>query len=226
MTRRIILILVGAFVVLALMFALWFWLFGKQTTVEEQLGGFGAADNRGAGVGTGAGTGGNTQTLIGGTTDTNGAGGTSNIQTPLYVSPPYTPPDISSGSGYSGGGSYTPPDVDWLDGSTSGGEGVGFNPTPINAVNNIDIEGTAYFTGSVSAGSPGGVGLGGALLGVAGGCVAQYLTQKAVVGGANVVQGAAQTAVTLTDLELQHLGYYAVVIVLRLAKLSCCLLRM
>ncbi|MDZ4225916.1 MAG: hypothetical protein U1C66_00295, partial [Patescibacteria group bacterium] len=177
MTRRIIFILVGALLVLALMFVLWFWLFGKQADVEEQLGGFGTADDRGAGAGTGTSAGGNIQTVIGGTTDTGGTGGISNIQTPLYVSPTYSPPNISSGSGLDTG-SYNPPNVDWLDGSTSGGQGVGFNPTPINAINNINIEGTAYFSSSANANDGGGVGLGGALLGVAGGCTAQFLVQK------------------------------------------------
>src|SRR3989344_4857324 len=98
MTRRIILILVGALLILALMFALWFWLFGKKADVEENLGGFGTADDR-------------------------GGGGGDNIQTPLYVTPTYVPPDSGAPS--------SPGDfddgVDWLDGSdgASGGGGGG-----------------------------------------------------------------------------------------------------
>lgn len=174
MTRRIILILLGALVVLALMFALWFWLFGKQAEVGENLGGFGSADDRGVGAGGGDSTG-NTQTTIGGTSQTNGTG---NVQTPLYVSPTYQG---------SSGGSFNPGDfdydidinVDWLDGSNgSGGSGVAFNPTPINQLNNASIEGTPYFnsaTGGGGGGGNNGLGIGG----VFGACLAQFLAAKA-----------------------------------------------
>src|SRR3989344_1533557 len=196
MTRRIILILVGALLILALMFALWFWLFGKKADVEENLGGFGTADDRGAGGGTGT-FDGNTQTVIGGTNDTQpGGGGGDNIQTPLYVTPTYVPPDSGAPS--------SPGDfddgVDWLDGSdgASGGGGVAFDPTPINQINNVSIEGTAYFNSSASGGSggSGGIGLGGSLLGVAGGCAAQYATQKLAVGAVNGIKSAAGSLVS------------------------------
>ena len=182
MTRRIILIVVGALIVLALMFVLWFWLFGKQAEVQENLGGFGSADDRGAGLGSGDGSGGNTQTVIGGTTETRDTG---NVQTPLYVSPVYELSDpIPLDDVTASDDEFDTPGVSWLDGS--GGGGVAFNPTPINQINNISIEGTAYFNSATNGGGPGGVGLGGALLGVAGGCVAQYLVQKATTGAASV----------------------------------------
>ena len=76
------------------MFLLWFWLFGKQGEVEENLGEFGTAGERGA-QGTGSGTNGSTQTIIGGTTDTipsGGGSGSTNIQTPLYVTPTFDAP--------------------------------------------------------------------------------------------------------------------------------------
>jgi len=167
MTRRILFILLGALLVLVLMFALWFWLFGKQEQAGDQLGGFGQADNRTGTTGTGGG-GGNSQTLIGGTNDT------TNVQTPLYVAPTYEAPDFTP---ISGEDDFDVPGVSWLDGS--GGGGVSFNPTPINQINNVSVEGTAYFNSDTGTGSGGGIGLGGSLLGVAGGCVAQYLTVKA-----------------------------------------------
>ena len=172
MTRRIILIVVGALIVLALMFVLWFWLFGKQAEVQENLGGFGAGEDRPPGTGVDPGDGG-TQTLIGGTADTQGG----NVQTPLYVSPAYIPPTTGPEDFEPDDTDFDVPGVSWLDGS--GGGGVAFDPTPINQINNVNIEGTAYFTGTPGGGGSGGVGLGGSLLGVAGGCVAQYLTVKA-----------------------------------------------
>ena len=195
MTRRIIIILAGALLILALMFALWFWLFGKKADVEENLGGFGTADDRGAGAGTGT-LDGNTQTIIGGTTDTQpGGGGGNNVQTPLYVTPTYVPPDINSPASQDDG---FDDDVDWLDGS--GGEGTAFNPTPINELNNVSVQGTAYFNNASGGGSDG-LGLGGALLGVAGGCVANYLTQKAAATGGAFVTGlfAAIGSVSVND---------------------------
>lgn len=167
MTRRIIFILLGALLVLVLMFALWFWLFGKQEQAGDQLGGFGQADNRTGTAGTGGG-GGNNQTLIGSTNDT------TNVQTPLYVAPTYEVPDFTPISDET---DFDVPGVSWLDGSGSGG--VGFNPTPINQINNVSVEGTAYFDSSTGSGGSGGVGLGGALLGVGGGCAAKFLLAKA-----------------------------------------------
>lgn len=175
-------ILVGALLILALMFLLWFWLFGKQAEVEENLGGFGSADDRGVGVGGGTGSGNNTDVIIGGTTDTlPGSGGGNNVQTPLYVTPTDTTPgDFTDPN--DNDDDYFPGGVSWLDGTNGGGGGgggVSYNPTPINQINNVSIEGTAYFNNPNNQG-PGGVGLGGALLGVAGGCIANFVAQKAV----------------------------------------------
>lgn len=172
------------------MFGLWFWLFGKKAEVQENLGGFGSADDR-TGGGAETGTGGNNQTLIGGTTNTNPTG---NIQTPLYVNPPYRP---STSFQQSSGGTYNAPGVSWLDGS--GGNEV-FVPTPINQIDDIDIEGTPYFDNTIDDGS-GGIGLGGALLGVAGGCILNFLTQKgaAAVGNAGFTVFNSLTSVRTYD---------------------------
>lgn len=196
MTRRIILIVVGALVVLALMFALWFWLFGKQAEVQENLGGFGQAGDQSGGAGAGGGTGGNTQTVIGGTTNTSP---TNNVQTPLYINPVYELSDPIALNEPGELGDAIAPGVSWLDGT---GSGVAFNPTPINQINNVSIEGTAYFNSSSGGAGGGGVGLGGALLGVAGGCIANFLTQKAA--GLGVAAGeevfSSLTSVRVTDL--------------------------
>jgi len=161
MKRKIFFIILGALLILALIFLLWFWFFGRDNSdILPNNGGFGTSTNAGGG-GSGEGRGGNGTAPIGSNTGSGaGTGGTgSNGQTTI-------PNNSYQGTSFATT-SYatTPTGVIWLDGGTSGGGGStnrGFIPTPINQLNIVDVSGI----GNIGAGSgTGGLGAGGTIIG-------------------------------------------------------------
>lgn len=198
MRRKLIFIILGALVVLGLIVFVWFWFFGRNTQTPGGGGGFDTAEDRPGGGGTG-GTGGNQQTPFGtgDNQDTSSSGGSATFQPTVSI---YDNAGAPTGGGAPGtvgsAGEVAPPaavypgaipGVTWIDGSVgsgSAGGGTGnlqsFNPTPVNQLNTVNINGTGYFNSSSSGGSDG---LDPALAGLIG-CTAGFLT------------GLAETAIT------------------------------
>lgn len=213
MTRRTIIIILGALIVVALMLASWFWLFSKGSNITNGL--FGQSGSR-TGTTTAQGTPTNIQSGVGSNTTSNASTGglTSNqtINVPLTggntvgsggaVSP------VGSGSSVSGAGSQgiaNVPGVNWLGGSgtgstgSAGGSGGGptssFVPSATNQLNSgatggqVTIYGTPPQPDNQSnlAGIFGAAGIGTAL------CTAGLLTT-----GTSALAGAAGTAALST----------------------------
>lgn len=180
MNKKIIFILLGGLLILALIFLLWFWFFGRnKSEVLPNTGSFGTAQDAGN-AGADAGSSGNGQAPIGtgvGSTvgNTGGSGG--------------------SGAGGGGGGQTTTPDYLYTSGTTSGqyfsnpssgaiwftgGFGGGgsannfrFTQTPINDFGDGTVSGSPYITTIVGAdGSD--ISLLSSLATVIGGCLVQY----------------------------------------------------
>lgn len=163
MKRKIIFILLGALLILALIFVLWFWFFGRGdktdvlpggslgtgSDVTGQTGSGGQDGNGQAPIGSNTGndsTGGNTTSPVG------GSGGGSSV--PTYYT--YTAGSASSTYG-------SPSGVIWLDGSSGGVTNNRFIPTPINQLNTIDVSGIGNI-GSTNKGT-GGLGSAGTIFG-------------------------------------------------------------
>lgn len=220
MNKRILFIILGAFLVLTFVIVLWFWLLGREP--GGGAGSFGTGDARPLASSTGLG-GGNTQMQIGGyPAPTTGPDGNVNTQTPIEIPgvvvynpetglyeevqggtsiPNYTPDLPIFTPGDTDIGDYTPPGVIWFD----SGALKNFTPTPINQVNSFSLSGTPYITnpggiGSTGTGGGGGIGLGGALGGAAAGlalCTTGLLGATSVVAGIDsAAWGAAELGVT------------------------------
>jgi hypothetical protein len=176
MKKKIFFIILGALLILALIFLLWFWFFGRhdKSDVLPNNGSLGTATDSNN-VGAGGGGGGNDQSPIGsnagagaGAGAGSGGSGSGNVQTPI---PDYTYGYTGTTSTYT---TYTttPSGVIWLDGS-GGGDGSTnnrFTPTPINQLNNIDLSGIGNI-GSTNTGTGGDLGIGGSLIGAAISCI-------------------------------------------------------
>jgi len=179
MTRRILYIIIGALIVLALIIGLWFWLFSGGGAKVSDTGTLGTGGDRTTTTGT-IGSDTNGQAPVGSDTGANVSGQTSTggyTGTVSYV-------DLGTASQNS---------ATWLDGSSvgsSGGGGTGaltlrgagslFNPTPINQVNNTSVYGTSYIgvdPATVSSGSSNDFAAG--LAGVAGACLAKFVASQA-----------------------------------------------
>lgn len=215
MNRKIFFIIIGALLLLALMFGLWFWLFGRHNTAANpDTGSFGSASNT-TGNGNGSGANGNGQTPIGTNAGTGANSGGTNGTT-------YIP--NNSGTVYTATTSNlsVPFGVSWLDGSGSNGSGGqsgstnrGFIPTPINQLNSVDISGIGNI-GSGNTGS-GGLGLGGAIAGagIAGiaACTPGLLVgATAALGGFFTglpVNSVAQNVIAGNDIQKQFLDCIA-----------------
>jgi hypothetical protein len=176
MNKKIFFIILGALLLLALIFILWFWFFGRdRSDVLPNTGSFGSAGNASQNTGN-SGTGGNDQTPIGSNTSvptggTSGSSGGSSNQ------------GISS-SGLTTSFITTPSGVTWLDGTGGGSVNNRFTPTPINALNTIDVSGIGLIgnNNTGTGGQGGGIGLGGAAAGAAAGLAA--CTAGIFLGGA------------------------------------------
>ncbi|HVU80160.1 MAG TPA: hypothetical protein VHD37_02230 [Candidatus Paceibacterota bacterium] len=185
MTRRILYIIIGAALILALILGLWFWFFSRGAQEAAGPNGlFGSSGDR---------------------TDTSGgtASDQGNGQTPI---PDYTAsqpipagPDqgqasgavwldgSNAGSGSGGGGGGGGSGSGGGGGSNAGGgTSVQFVPTPINSFNSFNPEGTIYIA-LPQNGAGGGNSLISGLLGVAGGCVANFLATKATGAVASAI---------------------------------------
>lgn len=176
MNRRILYIIIGAVVILALILGLWFWLFsGGGAKVSDNTGTLGTAGNQNTSSTGTSGSNANGEAPIGSTAGAGVSGQT------------------TTGAGSSGGstsyvdlGSANPSDATWLDGSSVGstgsdgtlslrGAGSLFNPTPINQVNNASVYGTSYIAGDTTASNGSSNNFAAGLAGVAGACLAQFV---------------------------------------------------
>jgi hypothetical protein len=144
MTKKIFYTILGAVVLLVLVALLWFWFFHRTSTPAVDNGSLGSAQNRGN-IGTGnTGVGGNGQAPIGSSAGTGAGTSGSNTQIPISYS------TDTGGNTSAPESTYVPlvtsgSDVTWLDGSISGSGSKSFNPTAINALNQVDISGTGTF---------------------------------------------------------------------------------
>ena len=211
MRRHLILIFLGAFAILAIMFFLWFWLLRGPVTPVDNTGQLGEGGPRTAIAGEGNNVGGNIETPIGGGVAQNNTGVGTNIQTPIQ--PGYG--SIPTNTRPSGGIAYVPyrPGGVWVDGSyvsTTSVSGSGsprtFTPTPINQLTDVDIAGTGYFptTPNESAGSGGGggglFGIGVAVVGCAASTLGGIAGGSAGNAGAGVGAAAGAAAVPTIDI--------------------------
>jgi len=179
MTRRILYIIIGAVVILALALGLWFWLFsGGGAKVSTTTGELGSSGNRSVTTGT-IGSTANGQAPVGSTAATGVSGQTSGGTT--------------GATSYVDLGSASPSGATWLDGSSAGisdsgtytlrGAGSLFTPTPINQVTDTSVYGTSYIPNTTVASSSGsGNNFAAGLAGVAGACLAKFTI--GAVGGA------------------------------------------
>lgn len=150
MNRRIIFIILGALLVLALVALLWWWFLGREPLQDG--GDFGTGTERPFDDGANR-VGGNNQTPIGSNIiDIDGDANVNEV-TPLPGLDDLPPlDDLDDLDDLSG---YRAPGVTWYDGRSSN-----FNPTPINSVNNVNLSGTPYIINSTTGGGGGNNGLG------------------------------------------------------------------
>lgn len=163
MNKKIFFIIVGALLLLALMFGLWFWLFGRHKDTTQGTGTFNTATDA-SGRNNGTGDNGNGQAPIGSNADTG-----ANIPNDSYPDAPGGSVTFTYGTS-SSTPKVNPPGVIWLDGSGGGFTNNRFIPTPINQLNSVDLSGIGNI-GSKDNGSGGDLGLGGALAGAAISCL-------------------------------------------------------
>jgi len=165
MKKKIFFIILGALLILALIFLLWFWFFGRhnKTDILPNNGSLGTsqdANNTGAN----GDASGNGQAPIGSNTNT---GDTTNGDTGSGANGQTTIPDLtydylSTTTTYS----IIPSSVIWLDGTGNSGGGSTnnrFSPTPINQLDTINVSGIGNI-GSTNKGT-GGLGFSESLLG-------------------------------------------------------------
>ncbi|HWB33826.1 MAG TPA: hypothetical protein VG753_00680 [Candidatus Paceibacterota bacterium] len=206
MTRRIIYIIIGGVLLLALLLGLWFWFFGRGASdISSQSGLFGSAGDR-TGAGTSGNTSGNGVAPIGSNAGT-GVSGTGNGGANTQYVIPNTPTNALpiAYSTTSAGGSFQNPA--WLggtSGSGSTGSSINFTPTPINTVNNNTVSGNPYINvnNGDNTSSNGGNSFVNGLLGVAGSCLANFLAQQAGSGLTSAIGslfGSALGQVQVTD---------------------------
>ncbi|MES2006571.1 MAG: hypothetical protein V4436_00515, partial [Patescibacteria group bacterium] len=174
MKKKIFFIIVGALLILALIFLLWFWFFGRgdKGDVLPNNGSLGTGANSNN-TGANGGTNGNGQAPIGSNSGTGANNGTSGGTNGQNTIPDYTYSSSATSS------FATPYGVLWLDGTSGGSTGGSgstnnrFTPTPINSLNNVDVSGIGNIGGG--AASNGGLGLAGALAGAAVSCLAYLI---------------------------------------------------
>lgn len=211
MRRHLILIFLGAFAILAIMFFLWFWLLRGPVAPVDNTGQLGEGGPRTPIAGEGNNVGGNIETpLGGGGAGQNNVGVGTNIQTPVQPgygsNTTYTPPSRSI--------AYVPysPGGVWVDGSylsTTSVSGTGsprrFTPTPINQLTDVDIAGTGYFPSTPNGsagpgGGGGGLGIGIAVVGCAASLLGGVTGGAAGNAGAGVGAAAGAAAVPVNDI--------------------------
>ena len=200
MNRRILYIILGGLLFLALVGGLWFWFFARGASqVTNNSGLFGSSGDRTT-AGTGASGTGNGQAPVGSTAGTgvSGTSGGNNTQTPIS--------NINTGGGapalyYSSFSSSTATlsGAQWLGGSS--GSGAPFTPTPINALNNGNVSGTPYIGVNSSDGTAKGKqsSLLTGLLGVAGSCAANYLAAQAAPAVTSALKNLFGSALSITS---------------------------
>ncbi|HVZ76010.1 MAG TPA: hypothetical protein VG934_01925 [Candidatus Paceibacterota bacterium] len=204
MTRRILYIIIGGVLLLALLLGLWFWFFGRGASeVSNQSGLFGSSGDR-TSADTSGSTGGNGVAPIGSNAGTGVSGtGAGGANTQYTIPPASGGGSIIAYSTTSSSGSFQNPA--WLGGNSgSAGGSVSFTPTPINTVNNTTVSGNPYI--NVNNGDNAGGGSGNSftsgLLGVAGSCLANFLAQQAGSGLTSAIGslfGSALGQVQVTD---------------------------
>src|SRR3989344_5516849 len=189
MTRKIIFIIIGALLFLALLWILWFWLLHRAPVADNGTpGGFATSSDRTTSGGLGVGESSNTGTPLPGTgtptdtgidtqagsIDTNSSGGSSAGGGGINTTG--TNSGGSSGNGISNGA--------WIGSSISTRE---FTPAQINDINNtFGINGAPLISATPQAA---GLGTSGLIIGIAAaGCLAQYLAYE--------ISGALQTNTT------------------------------
>src|SRR3990167_7522560 len=189
MTRKIIFIIIGALLFLALLWILWFWLLHRAPVADNGTpGGFATSSDRTTSGGLGVGESSNTGTPLPGTgtptdtgidtqagsIDTNSSGGSSAGGGGINTTG--TNSGGSSGNGISNGA--------WIGSSISTRE---FTPAQINDINNtFGINGAPLISTTPQAA---GLGTSGLIIGIAAaGCLAQYLAYE--------ISGALQTNTT------------------------------
>lgn len=149
MTKRTILIILGALLLLAIIALAWWWFFMYTKTQQGPAEGFGTADNR-PNAGTGSGEQTNVGNTIPGTGQNTGVGTNINLGT---VGPTGSGGGVgSSGGGSRGGagtftlqGASTTAGVTWLPNS---GPLTNFSPTPTNQLNDGSIGGEVVIFGT------------------------------------------------------------------------------
>lgn len=189
MTKRIILIILGALLLALLFIGAWMWFFtGETPGPSVPAGGFGTAS-----------------------TTSNGSassGGQTNIPAPVGGTAGSGSGGVGSGSGIGGSGTGsgvvqppsvgTVPGVDWLGGTSvlGGGATTEFVPTAINQLNNGSVAGSVQIFGTAGQQQgQNGLGLEGALIGAGAGAV---VCTTGLLGGS---AGGAAAGVTANIIE-------------------------
>lgn len=179
MNKKILFIILGALLLLALMFGLWFWIFGRSASdTPANTGSFGSAGDA-SGLGSGTGVGGNGQAPLG-----NNAGVGANTGSGSQGG--YTPPPTNNAPTATTSYTATPIGVIWI-GNGSGynygtnGGGFDFDTTDINDVNSGSISGTPHITKIIGADGKE-VSLASSLAVVIGGCLVGYQAQQLIIG--------------------------------------------
>jgi hypothetical protein len=184
--KKIIFIILGALLVLALMFLLWFWFFGRERSdVLPSGGNYGSATDA-TGLGSSGEGEGNGQTPIDtagggqqtGSTNTNGSGGGIITGSGGFIT--------ASSSGY--WSVVSPSGVSWVGGIGGGafggrGNGFSFGQTPINDINNSTVSGSPQIS-TITGADGSQVSLLSSLLTLAFGCIASYTIQEGIIGPA------------------------------------------
>jgi hypothetical protein len=227
MKKRILFILLAALLILALIFVLWFWFFGRHDKTDVLPGGSLGSGQTVDNTGASGGNTGNGEAPIGSNAGSNTNGGTSGSGSGAYT-PTYTYLSATT-TGYS----YTNPSgVTWFDGgysytpgsSGSGGNNpnqYGFTQTPINGFSGSTVSGSPYITTVAGAdGLP--VSLISSLAVLVGGCLVEYglivLTSTAVTAPTSIlgfpvsdIAGHGfQASETITECLARTLGHLAV----------------
>ncbi len=180
MRKRIIYIILGSLLILALILGLWFWFFSGSTGSQSPSNLFGTGGNK-TSTSTLTGTGGNGQAPIGSTAGTGVNGGTTdgnpNTETPIVdntTSNPAGDPNAPFVDVVNNDATISP-DIIWNDTFIyrNSSESVFFDPTSITNVADGTVEGTPHIT-KVAGADGTDISLLSSLGVIIGGCLANY----------------------------------------------------